>query len=203
MREMNLVFEAKVENFWELRPEFLRINPSGEVPVYVSDEDGIICGSYAISEYFNEVYDSKAIFGKTVAERAEVRRIIAWFDNKFNAEVTRNLLFEKIFKRFLGRGGPSSEAIRAGKENLRFHLDYIGYLAERRTWLAGDRFTLADIAAAAQISVIDYIGDIDWSYNAPAKEWYSLMKSRPSFRTILQERTVGIRPPDYYEDPDF
>ena len=125
------------------------------------------------------------MIGRTPQERAEVRRLIGWFDGKFDREVTHNLLHEKIFKRFIQQsGGPDSGAIRAGKANIGSHLAYFAWLTERRKWLAGPQLTLADLIAAAQISAIDYLGDVPWAENEAAKDWYARMKSRPSFRPL-------------------
>jgi glutathione S-transferase len=133
----------------------------------------------------------------------EVRRLVAWFDGKFYAEVTRNLYYEKQQKRLLGRGNPDAAAIRAGYANLKPHLEYIGWLAETRAWLAGHSLSLADLAAAAQLSALDYLGDVDWTLNDAAKDWYARIKSRPSFRGLLSDRVSGLEPPAHYADLDF
>ena len=135
--------------------------------------------------------------------RAEIRRLVAWFDHKFHAEVTENIVGEKIMKRFLHLGEPNSRAIRAGKRNIHTHLDYIGYLTERRTWLAGDMLSLADFAAAAHLSAVDYLGDVPWDEHDAAKDWYVRIKSRPSFRAILADHLPGEPPPKHYADLDF
>ena len=137
------------------------------------------------------------------AHRAEVRRLVAWFEIKMNREVTENLLGEKMMKRLTGEGQPNSLAIRAGHANLPYHLEYIGYLVERRRWLAGDHFSVADITAAAQLSALDYLGDVPWDDHEPAKEWYARIKSRPSFRPILADHIPGVPPPKHYADLDF
>ncbi|HET6222763.1 MAG TPA: glutathione S-transferase family protein, partial [Dongiaceae bacterium] len=99
--------------------------------------------------------------------------------------------------------GPDSQAIRAGNANIHYHLDYIAWLADRRNWLAGDDFSLADIAAAAHLSALDYIGDVPWERHADAKDWYVRVKSRPSFRALLADALPGITPPAHYADLDF
>ena len=132
-----------------------------------------------------------------------MRRLAAWFDGKFHHEVTRNLLGEKYLKRLMGRGNPDATALRAGYANIRYHLDYIGWLAETRKWLAGPSLSLADFAAAAQLSSLDYIADIDWSLSPPTKDWYARVKSRPCFRALLGDRVIGINPPEHYGDLDF
>ena len=144
-----------------------------------------------------------ALIPGTAAERAEVRRLSAWFDEKFAAEVTSLLVGEKVQKRFLGLGEPSSQAIRAGLANIGTHMAYIDFLAERRTWLAGDSFSIADVAAAAHLSCVDYIGDVPWEDHGEAKQWYARVKSRPSFRPLLSDHIPGLKPPAHYADLDF
>ena len=162
LREKNLDFTLKAEKTWERRPEFLALNPAGEVPVLIEPDGTVLADAAAIVEYLDEVYREKMLIGINPIDRAEVRRLTAWFDVKMNLEVTENLLGEKMMKRYLGHGQPNSQAIRAGHANLPHHLDYIGYLVERRRWLAGDHFSIADITAAAQLSSLDYLGDVPW-----------------------------------------
>ncbi|MGH7040067.1 MAG: glutathione S-transferase family protein [Stellaceae bacterium] len=203
LTEKGLDFTLKTERVWERRPEFLALNPAGEVPVLIEPDSVVLAGSAAIVEYLDEVYRDRVLIGATPRERAEVRRLIAWFDLKMNREVTENLLGEKMMKRLRGEGQPNSRAIRAGHANLPHHLDYIGYLIERRRWLAGDSFSVADITAAAHLSCLDYLGDVPWEAHEPAKEWYARIKSRPSFRPLLSDLLPGIPPPKYYADLDF
>ena len=151
----------------------------------------------------DEVYRDKLLIGINALDRAEVRRLTQWFDGKLNREVTEPLVGEKMMKRFLGLGEPNSGAIRAGKANLGYHLDYITFLVERRRWLAGDHFSLADITAAAHLSALDYLGDVPWDEHEPAKEWYARIKSRPSFRPLLADHIPGAPPPKHYADLDF
>lgn len=203
LAEKNLEFTLKNEKAWERRPEFLALNPAGEVPVLIETDGTVLAGTEAIVEYLDEVYREKILIGINPIDRAEVRRLSAWFDAKMNLEVTENLLGEKIMKRFAAHGHPNSHAIRSGHANLPFHLDYIGYLVERRRWLAGDHFSAADIAAAAHLSSLDYLGDVPWDAHEPAKEWYARIKSRPSFRAILADHVPGLPPPAHYADLDF
>lgn len=203
LKEKGLDFELVNENPWDKNLEFFALNPAGEVPVLVEDDGSVISGAYAIAEYLEEAYPQVTLLGSTPHERAEVRRLVDWFDHKFDFEVTQYVLFEKAFKHYSGEGAPNSGRIRQGKHNILYHLDYIGYLANERYFLAGQNLTMADLAAAAHLSALDYLGDIDWGYNHAAHGWYALMKSRPSMRSILIERVRGVRPPAYYEDPDF
>jgi glutathione S-transferase len=143
------------------------------------------------------------LIGKDALQRAETRRLISWFDQKFNTEVTENLVGEKMMKRFSKAGQPHGPSIRAGHANIHYHLDYIGFLTERRKWLAGNHFSLADICAAAHLSAIDYIGDVPWDEHRAAKDWYARVKSRPSFRPLLEDSIPGFTPPSHYQNLDF
>jgi glutathione S-transferase len=201
--EKRLDFEMKVEKTWERSPVFLALNPAGTVPVLIEEDGTAICHSQAICEHLEREYPEVPLIGETPAERAEARRLVAWFDEKFAREVTDNLYREKMLKRFLGTGEPNSHAIRAGYQNIRYHLEYVGWLAERRKFLAGERFGLADIAAAAHLSTLDYLGDVPWDAYPRAKDWYARIKSRPSFRPILADHLPGSPPPAHYADLDF
>lgn len=202
MREKQITFTLQQEDFWQRRTELFALNPAGEVPILVGDRYPLV-GAYAISEYLDERYPEIQFFGASASERAEVRRLVEWFDVKFEREVTALVLFEKVYKRVLGYGEPSSEAIRAGKKNLPSHLEYIEHLLHQRNWLAGEYITLADISGAAHLSSLDYLGDVDWDAHPQVKEWYALIKSRPAFRDLLEDRVAGLAPPAHYTDLDF
>ena len=203
LKEKNLEFTLQLEKTWERRPEFLALNPAGDVPVLIEPDGQVLADSNAIAEYLDEVHREKLLLGLNPVDRAEVRRLVGWYDVKFNREVTENLVGEKLMKRLTRIGTPNSGAIRAGHANIGYHLDYIGYLIERRRWLAGDHFSLADIAAAAHLSAVDYLGDVPWDQHEPAKEWYARIKSRPSFRPLLTDQLPGVPPPAHYADLDF
>ena len=105
---------------------------------------------------------------------------------------------ERFYKRLMrieqGGGPPDTDAIRAARINVRYHLAYIGWLVRTRDWLAGDRMSYADLAAAAHLSAVDYLGDVPWSEDEAAKNWYARVKSRPSFRPLLAETWPGLAP---------
>jgi glutathione S-transferase len=203
LAEKRLPVDLIVEKPWERRPEYLELNPAGTVPTLVEDNGVIIPDSSVICEYLDEAYPEVPIMGDTIMERIEVRRLSAWFDGKFAAEVTQNLLGEKYMRQQARRGTPEPAAIRTGYTALRYHLDYLGWLAENREWLAGANLSLADFAAAAHLSCLDYIGDVDWRLSRPAKDWYARIKSRPGFRTLLSDRVPGMTPPEHYVNLDF
>ncbi len=203
LKEKGISFELFHEPYWERRKSFLRLAPSGETPVIVIDGKTSLWGNNTIMEYMEEVYTQKRLLPIELSARAKVRSITEWFDNKFYHEVTKYTLNEKIIKTVSHRGYPNSQAIQAAKTNVYYHLDYIAHLRKNSMYLVGEEATLADIAAAAQLSVLDYVGDVPWEYSKSAKEWYALMKSRPSFKAILNDRIPNFVPPSHYQNPDF
>ena len=201
--EKGLEAELVVEKYWDRRQEFLAMNPAGQVPV-LSEADGtVLTDSQAIVEFLEDCDPEPTLLGRDPLDRAECRRLVAWFDGKFYQEVTDFLLREKLLKRFMGMGEPRSDLIRAGRDNIGYHMDYISYLVERRNYIAGEVFSLADIAAAAHLSCLDYLGDVPWDQHSSTKEWYARVKSRPSFRAILADHMPGLPPPRHYADLDF
>ncbi len=203
LEEKGLKFESKIEKTWERRTDFLKLNPSGEVPVLIDEKGEIFIEHYAISEYLEECYPSVNLIGKTIKEKAEIRRLAYWFDYKFYNEVTKNICFEKIEKHIRRLGCPNSAKIQAGLINIKTHLKYIEWLLNKRNFLAGDKLSLADLSAAAQLSLVDYTGDINWEEFLEAKTWYAKIKSRPSFRNILNDNIPGLPPQLNYSNLDF
>jgi glutathione S-transferase len=198
------------ERFWERREEFLLLNPTGELPVMVTDGQPAVPGAAIIAEFLAETHGDEAdhrLLPASISQRVEVRRLASWFNDKFHAEVSGPLVLERVFKRHMtleqGGGPPDTESMRAARQNIRYHLAYIGWLVQTRDWLAGDRLSLADLAAAAHISVADYLGDVPWNDDEAAKNWYARVKSRPSFRPLLAETLAGIPPAKNYADLDF
>ena len=198
------------ERFWERREEFLLLNPAGQIPVLVADGQPAIPGASIIAEYIEETHTAERenrLLPATPGERVEVRRLASWFNDKFHSEVSGPLVSERVFKRHMtveqGGGPPDTGAMRAARHNIRYHLAYIGWLVRTRDWLAGDRLTLADLAAAAHLSVADYLGDVPWNEDEVAKNWYARVKSRPSFRPLLADMLAGLPPSKSYADLDF
>ncbi|WP_372604902.1 glutathione S-transferase family protein, partial [Actibacterium sp.] len=159
--------------------------------------------SQAICEYIEETHPNPPLLPTSPEARFEVRRLVFWFDDKFHDEVTSKLLYERVNKKMMGLGYPDSKNVKAGAQKIKYHLDYLGWLLDQRRWLAGDVMTLADFTAAAHLSCLDYISDVDWNRNANVKDWYAKIKSRPAFRGLLADQVPGFPPPAHYADLDF
>ena len=189
---------------WEQRDEFLDMNPAGQVPVMTDKARGLrLMDSMAICEYLEETVDKNAMISGTAVNRAEIRRLVAWFDTQFFADIVAPLLHERMEKRIVTKAPPDSGKLRAAMKAAVRHLEYTDFLLDRHNWMAGATMSLADLAAAAQISVTDYLGGIDWKGHDQTARWYRGFKSRPSFRPLLSERMELISPPAHYDNVDF
>jgi len=199
------------EHEWARRREFRAINLAGTVPVLLAEGEVAVCGAHAICEYLDETRGAlnrgAGLFPKNPLERAEIRRLNDWFLLKFDAEITRPIVHERITKREMkieqGGGAPDSSLLRIARSNIRPHMHYINWLAGQRDWLGGYSLSYADLAGAAAVSILDYMGEIDWTAHRHARDWYARLKSRPAFRPLLQDRIGGLTPVAHYADLDF
>lgn len=190
------------ERYWERDAEFIRRNPAGKVPV-LRMNGMTMAESGAICEWVEEVYPEPSLMPATPQARLEVRRLVNWFDDKFHNEVTSRLLYERVNKKVMKLGFPDSANVKAGAKAIKFHLDYMADLLDHRRWLAGETMSLADFAAAAHLSALDYTSDVDWNRSETVKTWYATIKSRPAFRGLLADQVPGFPPPPHYADLDF
>jgi glutathione S-transferase len=209
--EYGLAARLIEERTWERRRDFLAMNPAGATPVLVEEGHPPIPGAAIIAEYLDEELGpglgERRLLPRDSGTRVEVRRLMSWFNDKFFAEVSGPLTNERFYRRHLpvdaGGGSPDTEVIRAARNNIRYHLAYIGWLVRKRDWLAGEQLSYADLAAAGHLSAADYLGDVPWTEDEAAKNWYARLKSRPSFRPLLGETVAGVPPSKTYADLDF
>ena len=203
LSEKQIDVKLIVEPVWERRTSFLSLNPEGQVPVFLTGQNISLSGASVIIEWLEDISSEHSLIGNDINFRAEARRIMLWFNNKFSLEVESSIVYEKIMKVFMGKGNPDTNILRVGRKNLIIHMQYINWLSKNRDWLAGNSYSIADISAAANLSILDYLGEITWREYSFAKEWYARVKSRPSFRSVLLDKIPGLLPPKYYSDLDF
>ena len=211
LEEYNIRFVMIDEIIWNKRKEFLAVNPGGSLPVLIDEDDNVIINNYAIIEYIEEKHSqttggSSLILGD-LSTKAEIRRLVDWYDNKFYHEVSKIILRELIDKYYMkdkiDDKSPNMESVRIAQENSTYHFKYLSYLISSRSWIAGDFISQADIAAASHISCLDYLNKIDWDKWLEIKNWYARIKSRPAFSSILGDHIAGFQPPNHYSNPDF
>jgi glutathione S-transferase len=211
LAELGMAPRLAEERVWDRRQEFLALNPAGATPVLVEEGAPPVPGAAVIAEYLNETRGERllglGLMPADASARVEVRRLTGWFNDKFFEEVSGTLVMERIYKRYIpaaqGGGPPDTDALRAARNNIRYHLAYIGWLVRKRDWLAGENLSFADLAAAAHMSAVDYLGEVPWDEDETARAWYARIKSRPAFRALLTETLPGLQPAPSYADLDF
>jgi glutathione S-transferase len=201
--EKGVEHELVRESPWLRRDEFLDMNPAGQTPVIADGKGIVLIDSAAICEYFEETVDRAPMIAGGAIARAEVRRLVAFFDEQLYADVVKPIMEERMRKRLVSRDAPDTKVLREAMKTANAHLDYLDYLLDHRRWLAGPVLSLADLTAAAHLSVADYLGGIEWRGHKQTADWYSVMKSRPSFRPLLADRMEVIAPTPHYDKVDF
>lgn len=205
LREKDIAHEPVTEPFWEERPVFTALSPLGKLPVLIEEDMTAYVEHEAIAQYLEEAYPETALRGQNLLERAQVRTLCQWFDVHFAQEVTLPVLEERLYKFLRQEGEPDTKRLQLAYKRMVWHLELMSQRLQLHPWLGagGERFTLADISAAAQISVLDYFSEITWRHYPSLKAWYAVVKSRPSFRPLLSDRVPGFKPPAHYADLDF
>ena len=202
LAEKQIDFVLREERYWERRAEFTIVNPAGTVPL-MKKGSAFLSDSQAICEFLEAEFPVPVLIPNDKMMAYETRRLVYWFDDKFNREVTSKLVFERMLRRIQGKGPPDASRVSGALRRLLMHMQYLHYLLDSRRWIAGERMTMADFAAAAHLSCLDYLNDVNWEYSSTIKDWYSTLKSRPAFRPLLSDYIPGVRPPPHYSDLDF
>ena len=204
LSEKGVAYEILREHPWDPSDLFGHVNHARRTPaLWLEEKNLALADSQAICEYLEETIPQPPLMPRDPDGRFEVRRLCSWFDDKFHHEVTSKLVYERVNKKISGQGYPDSKNIKSGATRIKYHLDYMAWLLDQRRWLAGDSMTLADFTAAAHLSTLDYISDVDWNRHAVVKDWYAKIKSRPAFRPLLVDQVPGMPQPGHYADLDF
>lgn len=202
LAEKRIDVQLQEVRYWEQDADFMRRNPAGKVPI-LKMSGHVMVESSAICECLEEEFPEPRLLPKKSDDRYEARRLVSYFDDTFYHQVTSKLLGERVFRKVMNTGYPDSTNVKSGSRAVKFHLDYMTRLLEQRRWLAGPDLTMADFAAAAHLSCLDYISDVDWNRSDIVKDWYAKIKSRPAFRSILADQVSGFPQPNHYADLDF
>lgn len=210
LEESGIKYESREVKYWLREQYFVKMNQASETPVLKNlQTQEAICDSFLICSYLDEFEnkdkesDYYDFLGNTMTEKYEIQRLHMWFDKKFYNEVSKHII-EEIFVNFLqGSKSTNTDRINTAIINLEKHIKYMEYLLTTRKWLACEKFTIADMAAATQISIVDYLSYVDWNRYAKLKSWYMIIKSKIGFRNILFEKIAGFKPPKHYSKLDF
>ena len=203
LEEHKISYQTQLENYWKPQKDFLELNPAGHLPVLVNEENFPVIGANACVEYIKDLELRSNFFVENYKEKAEINRLVHWFEVIFKKEVFDPIIYEKVYSRIVENITPNSENIRAALQNLDFHIQYFNYLLNNKNYFIKDELTYLDFLAAANFSVLDYLGLLNLKRHEYIREWYFKLKSRPSFRTLLKDQIVGLNPHENYKNMDI
>lgn len=206
LAEYGVTAELEEASPWVRGKNLTDLNPAATVPLLTDRGMTPVIGPLAVIHFIEEHYAPDTVAGLVPADgedRAEMWRLYDWVMGRFNDEVTRYVIEEKVGKREQKAGTPDPSILRAAKVNLSEHLAYFTYLFATRRWLGGDLMTMADFALAAHLSALDYLGDVNWGSAHETRDWFARIKSRPAFRPLLTDKVFGMPPSKSYADLDF
>lgn len=162
------------------RPEFLKLNPMGQLPVLQCDNGLIITEVVAICEYLDEVSKRTSLIGKMAEERAVSRMWARRIDLNILQPMADGFRFSEALPFFKGRIHCIPEAAAGLKAKAHDALCWLNATMSEKTFVCGDRLTLADIMLFANLKFFQRNGqgrDESWSNIAA---WYERMAARPS-----------------------
>lgn len=203
--EKQLAYETVETRPWSVHPDVEKLAPGAAAPALVektSEGPLALLGSHAALEHLEAAHPSPRLLPAGRQDAAEARRLWRWCEDSFRL-VNETLLAERTAQWVRRDRQPDSNALRKGAHALRGRLTFLNALIEQRSYLAGRHLSLADLSVAAHLSSLDYFGDVDWSAVPDLRDWYARIKSRPSFRPLLEDLVDGTRPARHYADLDF
>jgi glutathione S-transferase len=156
-------------------PEFLAKNSSGGVPVLELDDGSYLSESVAICRYLEGLHPEPNLLGRDLREQAEIERWNRRMELELFAAIGRTVqntspIFQGRFKQFPDYGEAQRTAVRQRLERM-----------DRELFVAGDRFTIADITALVAIDIGGRLADIKIAPElAYLTRWHELVSSRPS-----------------------
>ena len=206
LAEGKLDFDLQNEAIWKRREEFLDLNHTGEVPVMISvinETPTTFTQSQAIAEYICESEGLTSLLPTDPLTKSHVRQKCLYYDNNLYKDVVHKIVYEKALKRQMGQGSLDSRILREGQQNLTAYLEHASWELENHDWICGQDLTLADLTLSAHLSCLDYFGAIPWESYPAVKDWYTRLKSRPSFRALLRDSVPGLSPAPHDGDLDF
>jgi glutathione S-transferase len=202
LEEHKIPYQTQLENYWKPQKDFLQLNPAGHLPVLINEENFPFIGANACVEYIRDLKLRPDLFVDDYREKAEINRLVHWFDVVFKKEVFDPIIYEKVFSRIVDNITPNSENIRAALNNLDFHIQYLNYLLNGKKYFIKEEVTYLDFLAVANFSVLDYLGLLNLNSYKNIREWYFKIKSRPSFKILLKDQIVGLNAHENYQNID-
>lgn len=169
-----------------LNPAYLAINPRGVVPALLLDDGTVIDESVAICRYFEELQPEPNLMGRDAKEKAVIE---SWqrhmeFDGLFSVA----LVFRNAVPHFKDRAHPGvigqvaqlPELAERGRTMTAHFLDTLERQLATNAYIAGDRFTIADITAFCALDMAKWVKLFPTDSHPHIQRWHDKIAARPS-----------------------
>lgn len=162
------------------KPEYLAINPGGQSPALVLGDGSVITEITAICEYLDETNDGPRLMGDTAEARAQTRRWMRWFDLEVMWPLAQGFRGAEGLPMFKDRMYVFPEAAGDLKAMAQQQLAFLNDQLAGRAFMAGEKFSVADILAYCFIAFGEQVGQpLNRDLTHLAK-WYDTVAARES-----------------------
>lgn len=162
------------------KAEFLKTNPSGQSPALELDDGSVITEILVICEYLDEITPGDSLIGSTPEERAQTRRWMRWTDLGIVEPLANGFRFSQGLEMFQDRMRCLPEAADGLKACAQDKIAFMDGQLGERAYVAGDKFTLADILLFAFLGFGEAVGQpVNPDFKNLAR-WRQAVANRPS-----------------------
>jgi glutathione S-transferase len=160
------------------KPEFLKINPMGGLPVLELDDGTHIAESVAICRYFEEKQPNPPLFGTDARDKAEVEM----WNRRMELEILSMTAgaFRNTSDFFKGRIPQVKEYGEVCRNAALKRMEWLDTVLANREFIAGPRYTIADITALIGIDFGRTTGIKILENQKNLARWHQAVSSRPS-----------------------
>ena len=162
--------------------DYLKLNPAGQCPALELDDGSILAEITVICEYLEDRYPDPPLIGATAEEKAETRMWTRRIDLNICEPMANGFRFSTGLKMFQDRMRCIPQAADDLKAAAQDKLQWLDGLMAGRTFVVGERLTLADILL---YGFVDYFAGVDQPIDPNLKNivaWHERMQARPSAR---------------------
>jgi glutathione S-transferase len=167
------------------RPPYTDANPSGQMPALELDDGSVIAETVAICEYLEDIQSSPVLIGSTPEERAETRMWVWRVELNVAEPMANGFRYAEGLAMFKDRVHVIPQAADDLKATAREKLAWLDGLMAGKDFLAGDRFTLADVILYCFVDFAAGVGQPRDPALENLEGWFARVSARPSAEASL------------------
>jgi glutathione S-transferase len=173
----------------QLTPQYLALNPNKKMPT-LEDDGFVLWESNAILFYMAAKHLNRGLWPTDVKRQADVLRWLAWESAHWDAESCGMVAYEKASKAVLGLGPPDPAFIARGEQNFARFAAVLNDSLRGKTWLIGERLTIADFSVGALVPSAERLGLPVGDYPEILR-WYKGLAALPAWQEALTAKDAA------------